>query len=351
MKVVGVCVVVLACFLGQSLGLPRPSSKGDDGDEYSPPDHVAGMPLERDGEVNTKVDAEMFLGANKGVVDSDDSPGTVKKLLTDTFHAADKNKDGFLGFWELRDWIHSKMEEHRKEAESDPDISFVEDFDMNKDELMSWEEYTTRLKDHVREIIRDSPSQRLGTDEDGRELSLEEEVEKSLEYTFMRDQKRFKYADQNGDGKLDSREYMYFVHPEYSKASLKALAEDLLKKLDKNDDKGLSEAEFLAYYSAMMEHQYNVDSKKSEVLMGRWRRTFRKVLDANGDGTADLTEFANFLDPTNEQHAMDEASYLLSQADANNDDKLSLNEILSLPDLFAGSSLTDSAYRIHWDEL
>ena len=41
--------------------------------------------------------------------------------------------------------------------------------------------------------------------------------------------------------------------------------------------------------------------KKSEVLMGRWRRTFRKVLDANGDGTADLTEFANFLDPTNEQ--------------------------------------------------
>ena len=35
-------------------------------------------------------------------------------------------------------------------------------------------------------------------------------------------------------------------------------------------------------------------------LLERWRRTFHKAIDANGDGTADVKEFADFLDPSNE---------------------------------------------------
>ena len=39
---------------------------------------------------------------------------------------------------------------------------------------------------------------------------------------------------------------------------------------------------------------------KQKELLERWRRTFHKAIDANGDGTADVKEFVDFLDPSNE---------------------------------------------------
>ena len=51
MKTLSLCLV-LVCLFHLSFGLPRPSKEERD-EEYSPPDHVAGMPLERDGELNT----------------------------------------------------------------------------------------------------------------------------------------------------------------------------------------------------------------------------------------------------------------------------------------------------------
>lgn len=150
---------------------------------------------------------------------------------------------------------------------------------------------------------------------------------------------------------MNNEEFIYFLHPEYNKEAMMSLAEDLIKRLDGNHDQALSEEEFLAYYSKKMGHVYTKNEDKQKELLERWRRTFHRAIDANGDGTADVKEFADFLDPSNEYHATDEASYLISQADRDGDGRLTLQEVLKHSDLFAGSSMTDSSFKLHWDEL
>ena len=41
-------------------------------------------------------------------------------------------------------------------------------------------------------------------------------------------------------------------------------------------------------------------------LLERWRHTFHKAIDANRDGTADVREFADFLDPSGEYVSVNE---------------------------------------------
>ena len=69
----------------------------------------------------------------------------------------------------------SQMDEHRKEAELDPDMAYIADFDLDNDNKMSWEEYTTKLRNHVKEVLLDTPDEsRHKTDEEGRPLTLDQ---------------------------------------------------------------------------------------------------------------------------------------------------------------------------------
>ena len=137
-----------------------------------------------------------------------------------------------------------QMEEHYTEAIGDEEENsrVFDDFDKNKDSKLTWEEYSGRLREHVRELIRtDNVEERDRFDENGKPLSLEEgefeikkvscisrcevfiflslfhaEIEKTLETTFERDKKRFDYSDGDGDDSLTPDEFIYFSHPEYN---------------------------------------------------------------------------------------------------------------------------------------
>jgi Ca2+-binding EF-hand superfamily protein len=70
-------------------------------------------------------------------------------------------------------------------------------------------------------------------------------------------------------------------------------------------------------------------------------------MDKNSDGIVNDKELAVYLDPRHEQHAANEAAYLISVADKDKDNKLSEREMLTNYQLFTGSSLSNFAGVLH----
>lgn len=77
------------------------------------------------------------------------------------------------------------------------------------------------------------------------------------------------------------------------------------------------------------------------------REEFRKNVDMNGDGKADRRELLHYVAPQSPRHSEHEAEALLALSDTDNDQNLSLNEILAHPDLFLRSKMVDTARSFH----
>ena len=78
------------------------------------------------------------------------------------------------------------------------------------------------------------------------------------------------------------------------------------------------------------------------------RRTeFRKSIDLNGDGKADRRELLHYVAPQSPRHSEHEAEALLALADGDQDNALSLDEILAHPNLFLKSKMVDTARSFH----
>ena len=70
-------------------------------------------------------------------------------------------------------------------------------------------------------------------------------------------------------------------------------------------------------------------------------------MDENHDGTVDIDELYRYLDPSHEQHSVNEAKYLISVSDRNHDGKLSEREMLMNYQLFTGSSMSNFPGALH----
>eukprot|EP00058_Branchiostoma_floridae_P023959 XP_002609449.1 hypothetical protein BRAFLDRAFT_127026 [Branchiostoma floridae] len=125
-------------------------------------------------------------------------------------------------------------------------------------------------------------------------------------------------------GKKEAEEYQK-LSPEESKQRLMLL----VKKIDVNGD-------------GLLDRAYSSEEE--------WRIVEREQFDEydkDGDGVLEGEEVAAWVTPNHREAAEEEADHLLSMADTNKDEKLSAEEIMSDPDLFLQSDLTEQGELLH----
>ncbi|XP_039278902.1 45 kDa calcium-binding protein [Nilaparvata lugens] len=245
----------------------------------------------------------------------------------------DEDGDDLLSIDEVSNYIHFKTREHIENAMQDNYGLFMSIDTSPRNGLVSWDEYHNYfLKQNSMpdEYIENHEEKHAGLD-------------KKLRETISRDKASWFEAAHTDPDYLTLDEFLAFRHPESSHATILSLVEELLDKLDRNDDDILNEDEFA---------QLKVgEAEAGEALLSQGeqerREEFRNLVDANGDGEADKKEIVKYIDPKNPRHAREEAITLVTLADTSHDGKLSLAEVLNKMDLFLGSKMVDTAKSFH----
>ncbi|CAI5438167.1 unnamed protein product [Caenorhabditis angaria] len=216
------------------------------------------------------------------------------------FDGLDTNKDGFLDFDEILEWIVQsyatvdKREAHERMSE----------MDVNGDGFVSWEEYSS-----------DSFSdEELANNKDD-QILLEQ------------DRKYFKAADVNQDGKLDIKELAAFNNPENYPHMHDVILEATLVEKDSNGDGAIDLNEYLGEIAVQKYNEWHEIEKER----------FMAEYDKNGDGKLTGDEIRHWLLPDSTIIGSAEAKHILTAADDNKDSKLSYEEVLQNKDVFAKS--------------
>ena len=131
----------------------------------------------------------------------------IKTKLSQLFTSEiDKDGDGFASVTELKKWIevvHNKLIADNIEQQwsyYDPEVQEVhswEGYDPERKEVLHWEQYVNMTyPDNIHEEDNSDPNF------------------KNMKVMYKRAERRWKFADRNGDSVLVKEEYKDFVHPE-----------------------------------------------------------------------------------------------------------------------------------------
>ncbi|CAN7986792.1 unnamed protein product [Ixodes hexagonus] len=294
-----------------------------------PPDHLEGLPMQRDGQLNPKYRKEVLLGAQSSAEDQDEA------LLRSVFSNCcciflnNPRLKLMCVFWAIVEETTRKMERwaswyifskttasrkcgwRKRQDEASP-IRF------RMGQKVEW----SCALDHLCYIIKLV------------DVSL-------LKEKILLDKANWFEAANSDPEALNIDEFLTFRHPEHSHVSLLKMVNDIISNLDENGDEHLSEEEFAQLTPDETNRQNKEEWKKERIL------EFRQSIDQNGDGKASRQELLMYNDPENPVHARSEARELVAQADTNGDNKLSLDEVLDKKDIFLGSKMVNTARNIH----
>lgn len=239
----------------------------------------------------------------------------------------DADKDGLVSNEELYDWT-LKAYDHFEVDDLRDEMQIV---DEDKDGAVSW-------KEHCGDVYGSECAEKEEcftdpvTDED-----------KANAVNYKKDKALYKAADINDDGTLDFSEFVIFKHPRRSEPTSRIVVELKLKQLDKDGDGALTLEEFLAESKDM-----TTDEKTHELEEER----FKDELDTDGNGKLDEAEILQWLEPNNVAEARDEADHLMNECDTDNNDLLSVEEIINNHNIWVDSDATDyGRYLLDHDEL
>lgn len=269
------------------------------------------------GEHDKKFDHDAFLGKDKAAEYDELTPEKSKEKLAKLVPKMDSNGDGFIEENELKDHIN-----------------FMQKRYVNNDVERTWKNYKAEKivdnkiewKDY-REMVYGS------ADGVGQDLSPE--------YVKMisRDERRWKSADYDSDGKMDRTEYGCFMHPEDCDHMRDVVVSETVEDIDKNKD-GVVDLE--EYISDMYRpSDYPELNGKEPDWVASEREMFKEHRDKNADGKLDKDEMRDWIMPVGFDHAEAEAKHLVAMADDDKDGKLSPSEIIEHYDTFVGSQATD----------
>ncbi|KAI1725696.1 EF-hand domain pair domain-containing protein [Ditylenchus destructor] len=265
-------------------------------------------------EHDAKYDHEQFLGKDKAAEFDELTPEKSKERLAKLVPKMDSNSDGFIEENELRDHIN-----------------FMQKRYVNNDVERTWKNY----KD---DKIADG---KLGW-QDYREMVYgPESQEISPDYAKMitRDERRWKVADYDSDGKLDRTEYGCFMHPEDCDHMRDIVVQETVEDIDKNKDGSVDLDEYIG--DMYRPDDYPELNGKEPDWVNSEREMFKEHRDKNNDGKLDTDEMRDWIMPLGFDHADAEAKHLVGIADDNKDGKLSPEEIVAHYDTFVGSQATD----------
>ncbi|XP_064461337.1 45 kDa calcium-binding protein-like [Ornithodoros turicata] len=292
-----------------------------------PPDHLEGLPMERDGKLNKQYRNEVFLGTKASEVNHGDKDET---LLREVFRKVDTNNDGYMSTLELQRWIAEKVKEHYSRAVQD-NFWIFSALDKNHDGRVSWNEY------HVNFMLEQGFDEKYAKDhpEDHKML------DRKLKEKILLDKAAWYEAANSDPDALNIDEFLTFRHPEHSHVSLMGMVNDIISNLDDNGDEHLSEKEFAQLTPDETSKRTKDDWKRERIA------EFRDHIDLNHDGKASRQELLMYNDPENPVHAKREAKELVFEADSNGDGLLSLEEVLAKKEVFLGSKMVNTARNIH----
>ncbi|PIC44941.1 hypothetical protein B9Z55_005137 [Caenorhabditis nigoni] len=341
---------ILAIFLFQTV-FSIPLNRSDILDN----DHVQLMPLERDGEINEKFRQEMLFSHNLDTTDTKQLADSIKEM----FKITDKNEDGYLTAEELKSQIRKNMEEHLERSKNDSE-KFFEIIDLNKDGWVTWEEFEPHF-DNMHRSDHDENELLQDHTEGLNSRIFKKKIKKcrvrkhpdAQKHNFsdphrVEDEKRmFNRSDITKDGRLDKMEWHIFLHPEYSSQGLVEIVNDLIDVYDKNNDREISQEEFVNGVPGSIDETNPEFEKMEEEETKRRIAEFTTEIDQDSNGKASFRELYEYVDPQNFRLASKEIMML---TDTNNDGKVSLEELLERDWLLARSSLLSARNGLH-DEM
>jgi len=267
-------------------------------------------------EHNADYDHEAFLGEEAKTFE-DLSPEESKERLAIIVDKIDKDKNGFVSEKELQNWIKFTQKRYIYE---DVERQWTS-HETNQDGKLSWDEYMNVTYGFL------SEAEKTGQSTDG------------FDYKEMiaRDKIRFNSADQNKDNLLSQAEFADFLHPEEAVHMRDIVIEETMMDIDKDKDGFVSVDEYIGD----MYHP-DPDSKDSEPeWIATEREQFAEYRDKDKDGKMNKEEVKDWIIPPDYDHSEAETQHLISEADADQDGKLSKNEIIEKYDVFVGSQATD----------
>ena len=235
----------------------------------------------------------------------------------------DKDEDKKVTKDELIAWI-CYMQTRDIKADADQQFKL---HDINKDEKVAWEEYKENTYGFLSEEQVKADNAQFG-----------------YEYMLNRDKRRWNAADLNQDNFCSEEEFYSFLHPEQVDHTKNIVVKETIEDIDKNKDGVIDIQE---YIDEMVELYH---SQPEPPWVEKERENFLKNKDRDHDNVLSEAEVRAWLLPDDHNRIDDEASYLISEADDNNDGELSKAEILRHYQKFAVSQATAWGDELKHDE-
>ncbi|CAF1504989.1 unnamed protein product [Rotaria sp. Silwood1] len=306
--------------------------------------HIEGLPLDRHGKVNPDFHKEIFLG-NHELFEADIQRDEKKlhKKLEEIFRESDANHDERLSKDELLSHVLKNVQQHLTEAKERNSQLFLL-IDTNQDGKITWSEYTIL---YIRFHNMTKPNSKDFFDTD----SVLETTDLELRRELYKIRFRWSQSDNDGDGELNIDEFLEFRHPEVLGRSYTYMVEDTMTQMDRDEDKKISEDEFLFLPKAVGDTEGKKEwSEADKQWLTEQKREFHEM-DKNKDGFLTKDELLQAYNPMNRVHIDMQINKLFSKVDDSPKDKsLSLEEIKKHADVFTDMRILDADGALH-DEM
>lgn len=321
-------LLLAAVLLGYCLAVPTNKHGSSKDREHRQQDLSHQEHYNPEREHNPEYDHEAFLGEEQAHEFNKLTPAESKRRLGLIADKIDTNNDGIVTKDELKAWITHSAKRYVLE---DVDRQWP-NLDINEDGYVTWEEYRNRTYGYM---------------SDTQQLNEIYDTHRKLSYQDMinRDERRFRVADHDRDGKMTKDEFGDFIHPEDVSHMKDIVIEETMEDMDKNRDGYVTVDEYINDLWPESERKENpqepswVQSEKDQ---------FRDYRDKDKDGKLNKEELGAWVIPQDYDHIEAEAAHLIFEADTDKDHQLSKEEIMEHHEVFVGSQATnygDALYK------